>query len=367
MATLPVQHAKLGKWKLLALICLLTCPLLVLQVQVVPCSKPPDGRPGTQSCGWQVSSLGRCRTSRGSITHGTLHRSGYYVVCISRNGLLVHRLIAHAFHGPPPHEAAREVNHIDGNCSNNGKENLEWVTRSQNVLHSYANRWRQSSEPSRGRAAMIRPIGEEWRPMKYPRTGLLVPGRAVSSSGRIKSKRGHISFGYLRKDGYFRTQVKLGSQWKDEFVHRLVAASFLGRPPSPEHSQINHKDGNRSNNARENLEYVTPAENNAHRYENMKGCNPLSKAVLSRRYGTNEEWTHYPSQRIAAETLGLNHRRVSDCARGVLEQTEGYEFRFAEPEPRVVEVLPHEEWRDVDLHAHLQDREKRRNRASSHP
>ena len=242
---LPVQHAKLGKWKLLALICLLTCPLVVLQVQVVPSSKPPDCQRGTKSCGWQVSSEGRCRDSRGRISHGYLHPNGYRDVCISGSIFKVHRLVAHEFHGPPPHEAAREVNHIDGNRSNNGKENLEWVTRSQNVLHSYANRWRQSSEPSRRRAAMIRPIGEEWRPMKYPRTGLLVPGRAVSSSGRIKSKRGRISFGYLRKEGYFRTKVKLGSQWKDEFVHRLVAASFLGRPPSPEHSQINHKDGNK--------------------------------------------------------------------------------------------------------------------------
>ena len=364
---LPVQHAKLGKWKLLALICLLTCPLVVLQVQVVPCSKPPDCRQGTKPCGWQVSSEGRCRTSRGTITHGTLHPSGYRVVFISRNIFQVHRLIAHAFHGPPLDEAAGEVNHIDGNSSNNQRDNLEWATPSQNVRHSYANLGRHSSGPSRGTAAVIRPIGEEWRPMKCPRTGLLVPGRAVSSLGRFKSKRGRICFGYLRKDGYFRTQVKLELQPRNEYVHRLVAASFLGQPPSPEHSHVNHKDGNKSNNAVENLEYVTPAANVAHWVNNLKGPHYLSKAVLSRRYGTNEKWTRHPSQTSAAVSLDLHRECVSKCALGLRKQTGRYEFRFAEPKAPVVETLSGEVWRDVDLEAHLRDREKRRNRASSHP
>ena len=364
---LPVQHAKLGKWKLLALICFLTCPLVVLQVQVVPCSKPPDCRRGIKSCGWQVSSEGRCRTSRGTITHGTLRPSGYCVVNIRGNSFLVHRLLAHAFHGPPLGEAACEVNHIDGNRSNNQRDNLEWATPSQNVRHSFANLGRHSSGPSRGTAAVIRPIGEEWRPMKCPRTGLLVTGRAVSSWGRIKSKRGRICFGYLRKDGYFCTQVKLELQHRNEYVHRLVAASFLGQPPSPRHTQINHRDMNKSNNAVENLEYVTPAENIAHRFDNLQGPHPSSKAVLSRRYGTNEKWIRHRSQTHAAETLGLDRSEVSRCARGLWKQTGGYEFRFAEPEVPVAETLPGEVWREVDLEAHLREREKRRNRASSHP
>ena len=174
----------------------------------------------------------------------------------------------------------------------------------------------------------------------------------------------------MRTDGYLVSGIELGSQsrYRLELVHRVVAASFLGLPPSPEHSHINHKDGNKSNNAIENLEYVTPAENNAHRCANLKGCNPLSKEVLSCRYGTNEEWTAHPSMASAAKSLGLHSACVSLCARGLRKQTGGYEFRFAEPEPSVVEALPFEEWRDVDLDAHLEDREgrKRRQRQRRH-
>ena len=203
--------------------------------------------------------------------------------------------------------------------------------------------------------------GEEWRPMIDPRSGRLVSGRNVSSLGRITftSRAGRLSFGRSSADGYLRTTIKLGSQsyHRNEFVHRVVVASFLGLPPGPEHSHVNHKDGNKSNNAVENLEYVTPAQNMAHHLASQKGPHPLSKAVLSRAYGTDEGWTHYPSMTSAADALGLQKADVSKCARGLQNQTGGYEFRFAEPESSVVEILSGEEWRDVDLNAHLKDRE----------
>ena len=411
-------HGGIGSaWALT--IFLLTCPLVVLQVQVAPGSSPqlpPEGLKGRKPGCWQVSSEGRCRNSLGRISHGSLAPSGYCVVGICGSLFKVHRLVAHAFLGHPPSEAAWQVNHIDGNCSNNQIDNLEWVSHSENVRHSYA------TNPSRGNAGrsstrpvMIRPLGscnwtryssiklaaeaisqpyepvryrclkklqvdgyeykfapvqqvelpgEEWQPMIDPRSGRRVAGRMVSSQGRIKLKAGRISFGTSKEDGYVSTRTKEASQmpWRTQLVHRLVAASFLGLPPSPEHSQINHKDGNKSNNAVENLEYVTPAENMAHRYANLKGFSPLSRAVLSRRYGTNEEWTHHRSQTHAAKALGLHHRSVSACARGAQKQTGGYEFRFAEPEPDVVETLPGEEWRDVDLEALLEDREGRKQR-----
>ena len=207
--------------------------------------------------------------------------------------------------------------------------------------------------------------GEEWRPMIDPNSGTLVGGRMVSSRGRIKSKSGRISFGTSKDDGYVYTRTKVATkvasqmQWRTHLVHRLVAASFLGPPPSPVHSQINHKDGKKSNNAVDNLEYATPAENNAHRSANLKGPHPLWKAVLSRAYGTNEEWTHHPSVTSAAKTLGLHTFPISNCARGKRRQSGGYEFRYAEPEPDVVETLPGEVWRDVDLKAHFLERQRR--------
>lgn len=65
--------------------------------------------------------------------------SGYYTVGLCQNSkardFYVHHLVATAFIGTRPPKY--DINHIDGNRKNNNVENLEYVTVSQNLAHSY--------------------------------------------------------------------------------------------------------------------------------------------------------------------------------------------------------------------------------------
>lgn len=67
-------------------------------------------------------------------------RTGYQQVSPYQDGRRatkkVHRLVAEAFLECPSPE--REVNHRNGDRTDNRVENLEWVTRSENAKHSYA-------------------------------------------------------------------------------------------------------------------------------------------------------------------------------------------------------------------------------------
>lgn len=87
---------------------------------------------------YQVSNLGRLR-SRFKIRKPVKRKDGYWHSKLRINGVekmkLIHRLVAEAFLEATSDQT--EVNHKDGNRANTRLENLEWVTRSENLKHSF--------------------------------------------------------------------------------------------------------------------------------------------------------------------------------------------------------------------------------------
>lgn len=90
--------------------------------------------------GYLISSCGKvwsCKSNK--YLKPYKHPQGYLLVSIRDGGKTikryVHRLVGEAF---LENRGFCEINHIDGNKGNNCLENLEWISRSGNVIHAYS-------------------------------------------------------------------------------------------------------------------------------------------------------------------------------------------------------------------------------------
>jgi hypothetical protein len=91
------------------------------------------------------------------------------------------------------------------------------------------------------------------------------PNYAISSDGIVLNKR-HNKYVKASRNhwGYMVVGLSVNKKRFSHQIHRLIANAFI---PNPEgKTQINHIDGNKSNNCIENLEWVTPSENKIHAY-----------------------------------------------------------------------------------------------------
>ena len=183
---------------------------------------------------------------------------------------------------------------------------------------------------------------EEWRDIKGFE-GLY----QISNYGRVKSlekilfcKRYNISGRHYdtkilknnkSKDGYYKIQLFKDGLYKTIKISRLVAQAFI---PNPENKpEVNHKDGNKTNNQVSNLEWNTTSENGKHawnmglRTKNFGKNNKSSKPIL--QYTLNnvfvKEWECL--NQIHKE-LGYDKKYIRKCCNKQAKQSHNYIWRW---------------------------------------
>lgn len=304
---------------------------------------------------YSISSHGKVtNTTTGKIIKPTIRESGYHrIAIIDTNGkrltLTVHKLVATLFIGPPPSNQ-HTIDHIDRDTTNNYYGNLRWATNEEQVINrsnkgsttgrrvnqydlhgNFIKTWNTAQEAgdSIGLGTNVRNIpavckgkrnhvagyiwkytdevetidNEIWKLIPYPE----YEETHVSDLGRVRSHSGKIIYGQNR-DGYLAAVIKslISMNNKSFFIHRLVMKTFVG---SAEGRQVNHIDGNKTNNKLENLEYTTGTGNLLHAHATglvKQYCRPVIKTILA----TGEQII-YPSIQSAAQA----HNVYPSCIR----------------------------------------------------
>lgn len=214
----------------------------------------------------------------------------------------------------------------------------------------------------------------------------------ITEDGKCyNQKTGRYLKGQINKHGYFSYNITLpdGSK-KRLYAHRLVAQAYIPNPNNKK--EVNHIDGNKLNNYKDNLEWVTPKENQQHalntelrnfshvfcfdknknliaEYKNIieaskaVGISPsliyqeinkeikalsggfywskkknldktisypnMGKAKKVLQYDLKGKYiTSYNSTGIAARAVHGNHSHIGECCRGKIKSYKGFIWRY---------------------------------------
>lgn len=132
----------------------------------------------------------------------------------------------------------------------------------------------------------------------------------VSNQGRVRHGSRILS-GSVHSDNYILATL----HGKQIPVHRLVAEAFI--PNYEKKPEVNHIDGNKMNNAVDNLEWVTRAENQKHAVDNGLQPKPAKtyqgKFTAEQREEIKRLWdSGMFSRRQLAIKYGVSHTCVND-------------------------------------------------------
>ena len=167
-------------------------------------------------------------------------------------------------------------------------------------------------------------MAELWKPILIE--GL--EGLEVSSLGNFKKGKRNIST-YKDNKGYLIVRKQTNGIRKCYLAHRVVALTFI---PNPENKlEVNHIDGDKTNNCIDNLEWTTRLENQRHAIEVLgvtrtnRSGKPKKKVL---QLLGDKVIGQYESVHDAARETNSDYSKIAMVCRGERKTHNGFKWTY---------------------------------------
>jgi hypothetical protein len=167
-------------------------------------------------------------------------------------------------------------------------------------------------------------VNEIWKHFEFEK--MKKQNYYISNFGRIKNKD-RILKPSIDNNGYYNFNNKL--------IHIIVATQFINNPNN--YKVVNHKDGNKTNNNVENLEWVTHQMNTIHAINNQLRKNIKKVVHIDNNFNIIKIFN---SCSEASRDLKVNCSSVNKCCKGQIKSCgiDNYKFAYLNNKNELIKI-----------------------------
>lgn len=163
----------------------------------------------------------------------------------------------------------------------------------------------------------------------------IITNYEVCDDGRVRNISTKKELKKQFGNGYWHCTIQVNKHNKRCRIHRLVASAFI---PNPEDKPfVNHKDGNRTNNSVENLEWVTPSENTRHAVKQGLFQSGKNRPVI--QYNMDgDKMLCFQSIAEAERETGTLGSKITLCCQRKRRSANDFQWRYADDKQDVERI-----------------------------